>query len=147
MDVHSLLDTSKLDQFWPSTYSTPVEKSESTTRFLFYATIIALLITSDVRYLVIGALFIAFIWYTSGPVVDEDYEEPPPPPADDLQFPYSRSQHESTINFHKPPTNDLGTFLSTTYPRLYNNQVCRDNPAMCSPDARGAGPVMGRALA
>jgi hypothetical protein len=88
MDIYkNLMDKDKIMDCWPSGYQTPKENTESTIRFILYASLIVFLIMKDNRAVLIGALAIGFIYMNMKKDDVEDYVQETPPPQLPSQSP------------------------------------------------------------
>jgi len=141
--MSKLFEPDKLYDFWPSGYDTPVQNSQSTIRFIVYATLVAFVITRDMRYILIGAAAAAFVMSQYTSLFSEVYEdESPSPPPKQAQQVFDEnpliSDNAFTNRFNPVPKNDLQTHLESRFPGMLVPN-CREDPSKCDPDARGLG--------
>jgi hypothetical protein len=141
MDMSKLFETDKLYDFWPSGYATQEQNTQSTVRFILYATVVAFLITRDVKYILIGAAAAAFVMSQYTSLFSEVYEDESPPPKQAQQVFDENpliSDNAFTNRFNPVPTNDLKTHLESRFSGMMGPN-CREDPSKCDPDARGLG--------
>jgi hypothetical protein len=143
MDMSKLFEPDKLYDFWPSGYATPFQNSQSTIRFIIYATFVAFVITRDMRYILIGAAAAAFVMSQYTSLFSEVYEdESPNTPTKQAQQVFDEnpliSDNAFTNRFNPVPKNDLQTHLEARFPGMLVPN-CREDPSKCDPDARGLG--------
>lgn len=145
-----LFSYDKLLQFWPTASQTRQERTESSVRFIVYATIIAFLLKRDVRIVLLGVLVLLSIYVymritpTSpsnsssvtydNPVgnilLTDDPNKPPTRATDEeisqkLNLPSRWAERQ----FYTVTQDDLGSYLAFNGRGL---PTCRDNQWACS---------------
>lgn len=146
------MDTDKLLQFWPSPNQTRQERTESSVRFIIYATLLAFLLKRDTRIVLLGVLVLASIYlYTrlvpvspmnsssvtyDNPVgnqlLTDDPNKPPTRATNqEISQKLNLPSRWAERQFYTIPQDDLKSYLE------FNGRgfpSCRDNQWACNAD-------------
>ena len=136
-------------QFWPTIKQTPIQRIESTARFIIYGSLIAFALKRNVKILILGTVLLIGLFFYSNQTLGVSFvngvnaEDPfgnlkmnkvynPSVTKQWAQDTFSSDVRNAERNFYTAPSNDLDSFLEFVYGG--KPPFCRQDQSACSAD-------------
>ena len=136
-------------QFWPTTKQTPIQRIESTARFIIYGSLIAFALKRNVKILILGTVLLVGLFFYSNQTLGVSFvnsvttDDPfgnfqmnkvhnPSVAKQWAQDIFSTDVRNAERNFYTAPSNDLDSFLGFVHGG--RKPFCRQDQSMCSAD-------------
>lgn len=136
-------------QFWPTVKQTPIERLESTARFIIYGSLIAFAMKRNVKILVLGTVMLIGLYIYSKQTLGVSILNSSSVDDPFGNFPMSKVYNAATAkqwandtfssdtrnaerNFYTAPSNDMDSFLGFVHGG--RKPFCRQDQTMCSAD-------------
>ncbi len=133
-------------QFWPSQKQTPVERIESTARFIIYGSLIAFALKRNVKILILGTVLLIGLFLYSNQTLGVSFINGvnPDDPFGNFQMnkvhnasvakqwaqdTFSTDVRNAERNFYTAPSNDLDSFLGFVHGG--RKPFCRQDQSAC----------------
>jgi hypothetical protein len=133
-------------QFWPSQKQTPIERIESTARFIIYGSLIAFALKRNVKILILGTVLLIGLFFYSNQMLGVSFVNGmnTEDPFGNLQMnkvynastakqwaqdTFTSDMRNAERNFYTAPSNDLDSFLGFVHGG--RKPFCRQDQSAC----------------